>query len=386
MSLERAVERQERSWALQAEGRLDEAFNAGLEALGLIEQCEGADSPDAANLLTDLAEIEQDRGHLDVALALAERARSIQDAWTDVFDDETAARLRMRIMTLVGTIRRMQGDYVHAEGPLLDAMTTSAAAFGGASEESAQAQNNLGVLYKYSGRFDEGRRLYEQALASLMALHGEDSLPCADVYHNIGGILHARGDYAAAELPGRKAWEISRRWLGDADPRTMRDAVAYAAILDGLEQYHDSEPLYRSALAVYEKVLGPDHEEVAATVHNLAAVRAARGDDVGAEQHYRRALAIKETVFGADHPDVALTCNNLGRLLADSGRPGQAIGMLERAVAILERRLAPGHPCLAAARTNLTNVTRAIDRSARVTSSAAPEQPRSRGSRYRSRR
>jgi tetratricopeptide (TPR) repeat protein len=353
VSLERAVELQERSWTLQAQGRLDEAFEACREALRLMEQGEESDSPDVANLLTDLAEIEQDRGHLGAALALAERAGSIEDAWTDVFDGETAVRIRMRTLTLIGTIRRMKGDYVRAEGPLLKALTVAATAFGDTSEEGAQAQNNLAVLYKYSGRFDEGVRLYERALASLIAIHGEDSLPCADVFHNLGGILHARSDFSAAEPPARKAWEISRRLMGDVDPRTLRDAVAYAAVLDGLGEYDESEPIYRSALTVYEKVFGSDHEEVAATVHNLAAVLAAKGDVAGAEQHYRRALAMKETLFGDDHPDVALTCNNLGRLLADCGQSVQAVDLLERAVAILEQRLDHGHPHLAAARGNL---------------------------------
>jgi tetratricopeptide (TPR) repeat protein len=351
--LERAVELQQRSWALQAEGRLHEAFDACREALRSMEQCEASDSPDIANLLSDLAEIEQDRGHLGAALALAVRALSIEETWNDVLADETAARIRTRTETLLGTILRVQGDYVRAERPLLNALATASAVFGDTSDEAAQAQNNLGVLYKYSGRFDEGRRLYAQALASLIAIHGENSLPCADVYHNLGGILHARCDFAAAEAPGRKAWEISQRLMGDAHPRTIRDAVAYAAILDGLGRFDESESIYQSALAVYEKVLGSDHEEVAATLHNLAAALAARSDDADAERHYRRALAIRETLFGADHPDVALTCNNLGRLLADRGQTDQAISLLERAVVILERRLDPGHPYLAAARSNL---------------------------------
>jgi tetratricopeptide (TPR) repeat protein len=354
VSLARALELQTRSWALQAEGRLDEAFDACLEALRLIEQWEGSDSPDVANLLTDLAEIERDRGRLGAALALAERAGSIEARWHDAPADETAARLRIRTRGLLGTMRRMLGDYTRAERPLLDASRMAAAAFGDTSEEAAEAQNNLAVLYKYAGRFDEGLQLYERALATLAAIHGEDSLPCADVLHNLGGILHARRDFAAAEAPGRRAWEISRRLAGDADPRTMRDAVAYAAILDGLRRYEDSEPIYRSALSFYEQVFGANHQDVAATLHNLAAVVEARGDSARAEQHYRRALAIRETRFGADHPDVALTCNNLGRLLADRGLTGEAVGLLERAVAILERRLDAEHPHLAAARSNLT--------------------------------
>ena len=35
-------------------------------------------------------------------------------------------------------------------------------------------------------------------------------------------------------------------------------------------RYADAEPLYKRALAIYEKALGPDHPYVATTLNNLA--------------------------------------------------------------------------------------------------------------------
>jgi tetratricopeptide (TPR) repeat protein len=328
------------------------------EALQLMEDAEGANSPDVANLLNDLAEVEQERENLAEALALAERARSIEDALGERFIGETAARIRARTLAIAGAIRRFQGDYAQAECDLKQALAISVAECGEASEEAAEARNNLAVLFKYCGRFDDGLKLYTEALAAIIATHGQESLAAATVHHNIGGIHHARSDFAAAEEPARKAWEISRRLLGEDDPRAMLDATAYAGVLDGLERYDESEPIYRRALAIFERAYGPEHYEVAATLHNLAAVRAARGQLEEAENHYRRALAIKEKQLGAQSPDVALTRNNLGRLLADAGRPGEAVSLLEAAVAVLESRLAPGHPHLSAARRNLRNASR----------------------------
>ncbi len=358
MTVERAIELQEQSWNLQAEGKLAEASSACREALRLIERAEGADSPDVANLLNDLAEIEQERENFGDALALAERARSVEDALGERFTGETASQIRIRTLAIAGAIRRIQGDYAQAEGDLKEALAISVAEWGEASEEAAEARNNLAVLYKYCGRFDDGLKLYTQALASILATHGEESLASATIHHNIGGILHARGDFAPAEEPARKAWEISRRLLGEDDPQTMLDAAAYAAVLDGLERYDESEPIYRRALAVFERAHGPEHYEVAATLHNLAAVLAARGHCQDAEEHYRRALAIKEKLLGAGSPDVALTRNNLGKLLTDRGRPAEALPLLEAAVAVLESRLPPGHPHLSIARENLRNANR----------------------------
>jgi len=358
MTVERAIELQEQSWSQQAEGKLEEASSACRKALRLMELAEGADSPDVANLLNDLAEIEQERQDFAEALALAERARSIEDTLGERFTGETAVRIRARTLAIAGAIRRIQGDYVLAEDDLEDALAISVAEFGEASEEAAEARNNLAVLYKYCGRFDDGLKLYTEALGSIVATHGEESLASATIYHNIGGILHARGNFAAAEEPARKAWEISRQLLGEDDPQTMLDSAAYAGVLDGLERYDESEPIYRRVLAVFERAYGPDHYEVAATLHNLAAVLAACGHCQEAEGHYRRALAAKENLLGAGSPDVALTRNNLGKLLTDMGRPAEAVPLLEAAVAVLESRLPLGHPHLSIARENLRNASR----------------------------
>jgi tetratricopeptide (TPR) repeat protein len=353
MTIDRALELQARAWTLQAEGKLEDAFAACLEALQLTERCEGSDSADVANLLNDLAEIENERQKFTTALALAERAQAIEEALGDQFAGETAARIRLKTLALLGELRRVQGDYVRAESDLQEAVRLAAGEFGETSEESAEALNGLAVLYKYCGRFDEGLRLYREVLRFTIATQGEECVTTITIYHNIGGILFSKGDFAAAKPYGEKAWELSQHLLGETDPRTMADAAAYAAILDGLGKYDESETIYRRALAVFEKSFGPAHYEVAATLHNLGAVLVAQGNYKEAEEYYRRALAIKESLLDADSPDVALTRSNLGSLLNLFGRYDESVPLLQNAVAILESRLTPAHPQLALARENL---------------------------------
>ncbi len=353
MNVDRAVALQEQAWSLQAEGKLEEALAACREALRLMEECEGPVSPDVANLLNDLTEIENERQNFQTALALAERALIIEDAWGDDSSDETTARIRLRTLGFAGTIQCTQGYYQSAEGHLRKALEIACSAFGEASQEVAEARNNLAYLCKYAGRFDEGLRLYQQALHTIIASDGGESLASAVVYHNIAGILHAQSDFVAAEEPGRMAWEISRKVMGGDDPRTMLDAAAYAGILDGLQRYEESEAIYRRALAIFEKAFGPYHYEVAANLHNLAAVLAARGRHEEAKACYRRTLEIKERLLGTESPDVALTYNNLGSLLNEEGRFDEALPLLEKAVSILEKRLTAGHPHLALAREHL---------------------------------
>src|SRR5262249_7502928 len=56
--------------------------------------------------------------------------------------------------------------------------------------------------------------------------------------------------------------------------------------------YTKAEPLYRRALAIREKSLGPEHHSVAVSLHNLAAHYHSKEDYARAERLYRRVLAI----------------------------------------------------------------------------------------------
>ena len=69
-----------------------------------------------------------------------------------------------------------------------------------------------------------------------------------------------------------------------------------------------------------EKVLGPQHPDVATTLNNLAGLYRQMGDYEKALPLYQRALEISEKVLGPQHPDVATTLNNLAGLYRQYGR------------------------------------------------------------------
>src|ERR1019366_4127451 len=69
-------------------------------------------------------------------------------------------------------------------------------------------------------------------------------------------------------------------------------AAARAARQRG--EYANAAALYKSALAIQEKTLGPDHVEVAASLNNLAVLYQDEYMDAQAEPLYRRSLAIWE--------------------------------------------------------------------------------------------
>jgi tetratricopeptide (TPR) repeat protein len=82
-------------------------------------------------------------------------------------------------------------------------------------------------------------------------------------------------------------------------------------LYDDQGRYLEAEPLYKRALAIDEKSLGPDHPTVGTRLNNLAALYDIQGRYAEAEPLYKRALAIAEKALGPDQPEVGGELNNL---------------------------------------------------------------------------
>jgi tetratricopeptide (TPR) repeat protein len=126
--------------------------------------------------------------------------------------------------------------------------------------------------------------------------------------------------------------------------------------LDVRAEYAQAEPLYRSAIMIYEKTLGPDHHHTAASLNNLATLYLAQSRNAEAELLYRQALEIKENVLGPEHPSTATSLNNLALLFKDQGKLSEAEPLYRRALEILEKAVGPEHPSTAGSLNNLASL------------------------------
>jgi tetratricopeptide (TPR) repeat protein len=121
----------------------------------------------------------------------------------------------------------------------------------------------------------------------------------------------------------------------------------------GARGYTLARPLYERALAIREKVLGPEHPNTATSLNYLGGLLKDQGDFAGARPLQERALAIREKVLGHEHPDTATSLNYLGGLLEALGDLNGARSYQERALAIREKVLGPEHPHTATTLNNL---------------------------------
>jgi len=174
---------------------------------------------------------------------------------------------------------------------------------------------------------------------------------------------------------------------GAEDARLANSLMNLAHIKKDLAKFEDAESLFSKALAIREKVLGPEHPAVANSLNELGMffyqqtqpqylngkrtiivdlfVRENMRPDfrsldhdqilkilimekfVQAESLLRRALTIREKILPQEHEEMAVSSHNLGEVLRAAGKYGEAEPLLRRGLAIREKIRGPEDPRVA---------------------------------------
>jgi len=348
-----AIRQHEKAIALRAEGRFAAAERACRAAITGYQAIEGPRHVDVANALVELGLVLEARDRLREAAQCQRRALRI--LLLDRSGDPDIARLIVRARTALGGIDRTLGAYAAADRGYRTALAEIQRHFGPRDRYIAGVFNDLGVLRKAQGRYDEALAFYRRALP--LVPRG-DRHALATLAHNLGGIEHARGRYARAEAPARRAVVLRTRAFGLRHHLVAADVAALAAIVEGRNRLGEAARLYERAIADFRRAFGPRSYEVGVNLAGLAGVRQAQRRPQIAETLYRRSLAIHLRLLGPRHLDVAITRNNLALLLRERGRVSEARSEARRAFAAFRALLGPRHPTTRASERSLAQFAR----------------------------
>jgi tetratricopeptide (TPR) repeat protein len=209
-----------------------------------------------------------------------------------------------------------------------------------------------------SAVWQRGERLLPHALLCLSRPGAQETRARASLGYKAAQYLRARGRYAEAEPLYQRCLRVYERLLGPEHPEVAR-VLNYLAILYWSQgRYSEAEPLYLLALRIREQVQGSEHLDVAASLNNLALLYWSQGRYAEAEPLYQRTLRIRERAQGAAHIDVATSLNNLASLYLDQGRYAEAEPLYQRTLPVLEQTVGPDHPLIAQVLNNLALVYR----------------------------
>jgi tetratricopeptide (TPR) repeat protein len=128
---------------------------------------------------------------------------------------------------------------------------------------------------------------------------------------------------------------------------------ALGRIFRGQRDYPRSLSMYQQALAIREKILGPEHPNVSVTYTQMSDVYRSQRDYASALQMYQKDLAARLKSLGPMHPIVATTYNNMGVVYSDLMDYSQALAMHQKDLAIRIAVLGPDHPSVATTYNNM---------------------------------
>ena len=103
--------------------------------------------------------------------------------------------------------------------------------------------------------------------------------------------------------------------------------------------YDKAQPLLEQALASGHAAYGPQHVDLAQTLHDLGTVLADKGDYAEAAERLEQALAMRRRLLGNEHQDVAVTLSELGRVYQDLGLNQRAEPLQREALKIRQKIL-----------------------------------------------
>ena len=354
---------------LRLAGKVNEGVPVAQQALALAERLNGPDHPAVAIPLNNLALLYSAQGRYPEAEPLYKRSLAIV---------EKAARARpSRRRRHPQQPRRAlstQGRYAEAEPLYKRALASTRRRTGPTTPTWPTRSTTWPCSTRRRAATPRPSRSTSAPGHPREGARAPTTPMSATTLNNLGRALRPR---AATPRPSRStsAPRHPREGAGARPPRSSAAALNNLAVLYRAQgRYAEAEPLYKRALAIREKALGPDHPDVghlaqqpgralsqaraatprpsrstsarspsarrrwapttpmsATALNNLAVLYRDQGRYAEAEPLYKRALAIREKALGPDHPDVGTVAQQPGRAL-------QAPGPLRRGRAALQAR------------------------------------------------
>jgi serine/threonine protein kinase/Flp pilus assembly protein TadD len=216
------------------------------KALGLHRQLYGEHHPSVAEDLINLGAVQHERGHYADAEGFYRRALDINRAWYGPGNYHTASTL----ITL-GRSLEFEDKFKEAEEVLRQALAIQEHVFGAVHPRVASALNDLGNVAMKSGRTDEAERYFRRIGEIYRSVYGEKHYLVGLASSNLAGVYMAREDYATAERLYREA---VARFSESQSPEHLNTGIARIKLGRSLLRQHRYPEAEREVRAGYQIV------------------------------------------------------------------------------------------------------------------------------------
>ena len=282
--------------------------------------------------------------------ALADRKEKLANKVDQDEEDEVD---RFVMTGHVATTLQLLGNYSEAARLQEEALAFYEVHYGPTNKRTANACNNLGVLYQHTGEFERALRVGKRSLDISKKTVGAESSVVATALNNLGALYSDLGQKDKARECYEQSLTIDEKKYGTKHTKVALTCNNLGALYDAEEDNEKAMHYYKRSLKIQEEKLGPDHATVAFICNNMGLLHGRMGNFEEAQEFYDRALRIHTQRFGHDHPNVASVCTNLGVLYQMMEKWDRALKFLKRGMEIDEQHLAADNPKVAAHLSNL---------------------------------
>jgi CHAT domain-containing protein len=331
------------------EGRYSTAAALYEKAFALVGNLPNPDMRVLGAAANNLGAAYQDAGRYKDAARMYSIALGSQAAPADV---------PVRAITLANqaSLLDLEGDYLGSKDAFDQALALMAAAPTVSDASRARALNNYGVLYHDEGYNPEAETELNAALQLRNQLANQAEL--AETIDNLGNVYRATGRYEEAKFSYETALGLRWESLGEDHPDYAGSLNDLANFYRGQYDYGTCGPLYEQAKAIWQDWLPPTHPVIAGIDKNLAALYDGQGNYGRAEEFYQRALEIRHQALGERHPLYAASLRNLATFYAEQERADLALRLYEKALAIEKLVLPKYDPDIAATMVSMGDLYR----------------------------
>jgi tetratricopeptide (TPR) repeat protein len=260
------------------------------EALRLAEMKLGFLDKQLAPLLANLALSLHSEGRDQVADPLARRAVAIAEQDGD-------SRLLGAMLNALGVVLAGEGQLARAEPVLRRSVAFLEEAEGADAFQVAQAANNLATVYADTHQYPQAERELARALPVYEKFLGADHPLYAMASSNMFTILYQQHRVAEGEPYLRRALAVGeKKFPASLNMATLRQCLA--ALEMSREHYKEAAKLLEEVIATQEKLLGPDHPQLALTLENYAAAERRLHHKSQAKNAHDRASFIRKSFSG----------------------------------------------------------------------------------------
>jgi serine/threonine protein kinase/tetratricopeptide (TPR) repeat protein len=287
-----------------------------------------------------------DAGKYEEGLRTASEAVTVADT---LHYDPVAAEARLRLGTLQHDSGDFRAELETGRRAMLDAIA------GGSSESAMLATSELIRAGTESGRYEDAHRWAELALAFRKRVPNAEHARIL-VESDLMRLDWREGKLDDALAKGQELIDLIRKYKESDEFLLAKVYNERGAVQKSKGDWEGALDSHRRALAIYERLVGPDHPQTAGIHNNIGTAFGVGGRHDDAVREFGRVLAIYKVALRPDHPRVARVYTNLGVELRAKGDLEAAFANEQRALEIWERSLGPTHPYVAYPLTNMADI------------------------------